>query len=377
MSDLKKVLLVTRPIAPPWDEASKNFAYALAMDLQSTADLELHLMTNGFVSQLPTEVIQEQIYTNSQNDFNFSQKMRLFWFLLCNSHKFDIIHLLFTPTKLNTFFIKLVLSFSKAKTVQTVATLREDIFSDAEIKKLMFADVIVTYSDYAKNKLLTLGLENSQRIYPGIDLEEYCKKEKKPELLAQCNFTAADFIINFSGEYTRLGAMDDVIDSFIETSAKIPSIKLSLAVRVKNERDAKRKEGVVEKLQKNNLLSKVAFHDDGKYDMTDIYNLADISIFPVQNMHGKFDVPLVVVEAMACEKAVIVSDLPILKEFTSEKNSITIAKGHVPKLTAAIVDLYENQEKRDSIGKNGRIFCEENFDIKKVSAAYEQLYKKL
>jgi phosphatidylinositol alpha-1,6-mannosyltransferase len=373
----KKILLVTRPIAPPWDEASKNFAYALASDLRSNTDLELHLMTNGFVSQLPTEVIQEQIYTQSQNDFSFSQKIRLFWFLLWSSHKFDIIHLLFTPTKINIFFIKLVLAFSKVKTVQTVATLREDIFSPEEIKKLMFADIIVTYSDYAKNKLLTLGIENSQCIYPGINLEEYCKKEKNPELLAQYNFTATDFIINFSGEYTRLGAMDDVIDSFIETSAKIPNVKLSLAVRVKNERDAKKKKEVVEKLQKNDLLAKVAFHDDGKYNMTDIYNLADISIFPVQNMHGKFDIPLVVVEAMACEKAVIVSNLPILREFTSEITAVTITKGNVPELTVAIIDLYENPEKRNSLGKNGRKFCEEHFDIKKVSAKYERLYKNL
>ena len=29
----KKILFVSRPIAPPWDEASKNFAYNLAKEI--------------------------------------------------------------------------------------------------------------------------------------------------------------------------------------------------------------------------------------------------------------------------------------------------------------------------------------------------------
>lgn len=374
MATQKKILLVTRPIAPPWDEASKNFAFSLAKDLSSNENLELHLMTNGIVSELPSGVIQERIYTHSQNDFSFSQKMRLFWFLFCKSHKFDIIHLLFTPTKLNTFFIKSLLTFSKAKTVQTVATLREDMFSDEELKKLMFADLVVTYSDYAKEKLERLGIKNVQRIYPGIDLENYHARETRS---LSAKYDARDFVINFAGEYTRLGAIDNVIDSFIEIAKKIHTAKLSMAVRVKNEKDAEKKKEVVAKLEQHHLLDRVIFHDDGKFNMADIYNLCDISIFPVQNMHGKFDVPLVVVEAMACEKPVIISNLPILKEFANETNSVTIEKDNVQQLVGAIFDLYQNPEKCEALGKGGRKFCEENFNIKKVAAAYEQVYEKL
>ncbi len=375
MDTPKKILLVTRPIAPPWDEASKNFAYSLAKGLQSNHDFEFHLMTKGFVSQLPTEIIQEQIYTHSQNDFDFSQKMRLFWFLLWNAHAFDIIHLLFTPTKLNTFFIKIILTFFKAKTIQTVATLREDMFSPEEIKNLMFADLIITYSDYAKNKLRSLGVENVERIYPGIDLEIYQAKEKNQDLLDKYNFSTNDFIINFAGEYTRLGAMDDMIEAFVKVSAKIPNAKLSLAVRVKNEKDAQKKKEVVEKLQKNNLLEKVSFHDDGKFNMTDIYNLADISVFPVQNMYGKFDVPLVVIEAMACEKPVIISNIPILQEFSNENNSVQVEAGNQAQLVNAILALFNNPEKRKNLSTSAHAYVQQNFDIKNVSDQYARAYR--
>ena len=153
-------------------------------------------------------------------------------------------------------------------------------------------------------------------------------------------------------------------------------------MRVKNEKDAAKKKEMVEKLKKNNILDKISFHDKDsvgleKFNMADTYNLCDISIFPVQNMYGKFDIPLAVVEAMACKKPVIISDLPILQELANDQNAIIIEKDNVQKLTDAILDLYQNPEKRQALGQSGRKFCEENFDIKKVAAKYEEIYNKL
>jgi glycosyltransferase involved in cell wall biosynthesis len=121
----------------------------------------------------------------------------------------------------------------------------------------------------------------------------------------------------------------------------------------------------------------VAFHDDGAYEMPEIYNLCDISIFPVQNMQGKFDVPLAVIEAMACEKSVIISDLPILQEFANKDNSVKIEKGNIENLNVAILDLYNHPEKRIQIGKNARKYVLENFDIKNTAKLYKEIYNKI
>lgn len=379
---MKRILLVTRPIAPPWDEASKNFAFNLAKNINDER-YQLHLLTNGKVDDLPDSIIQQQIYTHSQNDFGFSQKIRLFWFLFRKAHNFDALHLLFTPTKSNTDLIKFVLRVSatihgkRVKTIQTVATLREDIFSDEEIKELMFSDMVVTYSDYAKNKLRSLGIKNTERIYPGIDLQLYSQREKNKILLEACNFKQEDFIIHFSGEYVRLGAIDDIIDSFIEISKKIPGSKLFLAVRVKNEKDAIKKKEIVSKLKGKNILEKVAFFNEGNFSMSDVYNLADISLFPVRNMFGKFDVPLVVIEAMACKKPVIISNIPILKEFTNDNTSVIIEGGNISDLTEKILLLHNDKLFRDSIGKNAREYVEANFDINNVAKQYDKIYENI
>jgi len=108
---MKKILFITRPIAPPWDEASKNFAYNLAksLSLENSSSLEIHLLTKDNLLDLSSNIIQHTIYTSSKKDFKLSQKLRLFIFLIFNARKFDVIHLFFTPTKLNGWILKRVL----------------------------------------------------------------------------------------------------------------------------------------------------------------------------------------------------------------------------------------------------------------------------
>lgn len=373
---MKKILLVTRPIAPPWDEASKNFAFYLA---KNTPDFEFNLLTHGIIPNLPENVRQRAIYTS--NDFTYFQKLRLIKNLRKIKSDFDILHYIFTPTKQNSFLLRHFVGYQKNKdtrTIQTIATLREDLYSDKEIKGLMFGDLIITYSDYAKNKLNSLGFNNVKRVYPGIDLEYYSPAPKDSGTMKKFGISDRDFVVTFPGEYTRLGATDDIIDLVISNSDlwKRNKIKFIFACRVKNDNDAKKKKEARNKLQTANILDQVIFTDTFS-DMAKLYNLSDAVIFPVRDMKGKFDVPLAAIEPMACEKPVIVSNLPILKEFANENNSVTIERGNIAQLKDAILDLYATPEKRTKIGKNSRKFVEENFDIKKVAEIYRQIYEKL
>lgn len=367
----KKILLVTRPIAPPWDEASKNFAYFLAKNVK---EFEFNLLTNGTISGFSSHIKQWPIYDS--NHLNWRQKINLLKVMRFKKN-FDIMHFMLTPNKLNAFAFKTFFG-SKAKTIQTIATLREDLFKDPDFRKILFADLIITYSDHAKNKLVQLGFENVKRIYPGIDLEYYSLVPKDPDLMKQWNISGSDFVITYPGEYVRLGATDDLIQMIIENKKEFKSknIKIVFACRVKNGDDSEKKQEAIEKLTREDALDRVVFTDTYS-DMAKLYNLSDIVIFPVRNMQGKFDVPLAAIEPMACEKPVIISDLPILQEFAKNDNSVIIKTGDFKELVTAIFDLQKNPEKRISLGKAARKFTEENFDIKKVAEKYREVYMKI
>ena len=94
LSPMKKILLATRPLVPPWDEASKNFAYFLAKSMESH-HVSI-LTTPTWLPDLPANVTQIPCYT--KNELDFSEKLRLLSALRGLRNKFDITHYLFTTS---------------------------------------------------------------------------------------------------------------------------------------------------------------------------------------------------------------------------------------------------------------------------------------
>ena len=369
----KTVLLATRPLVPPWDEASKNFAYFLGREV---TDHNLTLLTTKeTLSGLPSSAYQEAIFEGGH--FNLQAKRTLFSYLRKSRKKFDITHYLFTPTKQNTRLIKW---FTKpqGKTIQTVATLRDDLYSNHALKSILFADRLVVYTDRSKQKLERLGFTNVTRIYPGIDLERYSPQPKNQLLLTELGLAAEHFIVIYPGEYVRLGATDMLTDTFIDYFQHHPetNLRFVFACRIKNEADAEKKRAVHKKFAEAELLDYVAFSDTIS-DMPSLYNTADVIIFPVGNLAGKFDVPLVIIEAYACGKPVILSDLPQFSEFANKDICVTIPKDRGDKILESLAYLKENNEERVRLGENARRFVKDHFDLRNTAKQYSEIYDSL
>jgi len=373
----KKILLVTRPLCPPWDEASKAFAYTLA---RTATRYALTILTCRSVTPptLPSRVSQFPLYTSSSLDLSLWQKMRLALFLNRKKHAFAIIHSFFTPTTQNARMMRLCLAGSGAALIQTVATLREDLYTDAEIKKILFGDMIVTYSAHAKKKLNALGFTNVRHIYPGIDLERYHPGTKSREILRQLGRTDNEFIVIYPGEYVRLGATDMLTDAFIDFFRGNPDtdIRFVFACRVKNPTDARKKEEVRRRFADAGLLQYVSFSDTIA-DMPALYNTADLVVFPVGDLNGKFDVPLIIIEAYACGKPVILSDLEQFAEFSNPDICVTIPKDSRTKIIESVAYIRENIQEQNRLGKNARAFVEKNFSITTSTESYEKIYAEL
>jgi len=370
----KKVLLATRPLIPPWDEASKNFAYFLGKTVTAHS---LTLMTGKGVDLVSLSPQARAVPVYDSSHFNFHAKCDFFSYLLRHRTSFDITHYLFTPTKWNTTILKTFLKPS-GKTVQTVATLRDDLYTDNDLKRLLFADRIVVYTDRSKKRLEDLGFTNVSRIYPGIDLNLYSPQPKNETLLTELGFAKNHFVVSYPGEYARLGATDMLTESFINHFQKNPetNLRFVFACRVKNERDKAKKKGVYTRFEQAGLLDYVAFSDTIS-DMAGLYNASDVIIFPVLDMKGKFDVPLIIIEAYACGKPVILSDLPQFLEFTNSDICVTIPKGQGEKLIDSLAYLKDNSAERARLGENARRFVKDHFDLKNTAKQYEEIYSSL
>lgn len=372
---IKKILFVTRPLAPPWDEASKNFAFELSKRVQNP--YEIHVMTNGRVSDFPKNVIQHPIFTKTT--FTIAQKLRLLWFLFFNIRSFDMAHFLFTPTRVNARILRWISRLSPhTKTIQTIATLREDLYSPKTIKSFFFADSVVTYTASAKNVLNKLGLDRVRKIPPGIDLTKYTQKNKSKDFLEQFGFTTKHCILTCAGEYTRLGMTDFLVETIEKYFEKYPdsNARFLFAFRVKNAKDAAKKHAVKKRLRTSGIQGKIAFTDTIR-DMPLLYNSSDIMLFPVENLHGKFDVPLVVPEGFICQKPYIVTNIKQFSEFTENALCENIEYGDIQCFIETIERLRSDERLRKHLGMRAEEYARRVFAIENIAKRYEDLYETL
>ena len=100
-------------------------------------------------------------------------------------------------------------------------------------------------------------------------------------------------------------------------------------------------------------------------------------LFPVENLKGKFDVPLIIIEAYACGKPVILSDLPQFLEFTNKDICVTIPKDSGEKLIESLAYLKQNREEMARLGENARRYVKDHFDLKNTAKQYEEIYASL
>ncbi len=101
----------------------------------------------------------------------------------------------------------------------------------------------------------------------------------------------------------------------------------------------------------------------------------DVAIIP-SVLYESFGVAAV--EAQACETPVIISDVDGLKETTlPEKSSIVVEKKNEREIANAIISLFHNPELRIEMGKNGRRFVYDNFEIQKTFEKIEKLLESI
>lgn len=333
-------------------------------------------MTARTLDTLPKTVKQHHIYRKS--DFDFGEKLRSLAFQVRHRKTFSAAHYFFTPARLNALMIRTFIKNPSTIAIQTLATLREDLYSPEELKTMLFGDVFITYTNASRQKLESLGIQNVHTIPPGIPLETFSATPKDPETMRSLNLSENDFVVAYPGEYVRLGATDflvEFIQKYFQTFPKSP-LKFIFANRLKNQADRKKKEDVITTLRHLGILEKVRFSDT-VHDVHKLYSVYDVAVFPVENLYGKFDVPLVIPETQACGKPVILSDLEQFREFTDEGNSVSVKRGDVGELIQAVELLRTHPEKRKTIAAAGKLHATQRFGIQNVARKYETLYDSL
>lgn len=370
---MKKVLYVTRPMVPPWHEGSKNLVWHLASSLKR---FEPHLLTMplGSYPKTMNNIKWHPVY--SQQTLTLLQKGRLLRFLYSSRlQKVDLLHNYFVPSLMTSR----LLSFSQRKhqlpIVQTVPSLPQVELTTQQAKQLFYGDAVVVYSSDSAEKLKKLGVNQVVQINVGVRFEKIEQAQRNDQLRKSLGCEEDSVMILFSGEYTRLGAIDrlrQIIPAVLDQSAKAHFV---IACRLLLPTDLPIKQQLQADIKKWGLADRVHFVGEVD-DFSTLLQSSDIFIFPVSDMKGKIETPLTLIESMAAKLPVMTTDIyPLSKMFPKDLRVLFSKSNDL--FISELVNLIQNPEQRQAIGEAGYRFVKPRYGMAKMVASYEEIYGKL
>tara|TARA_B100001758_G_C18336566_1_gene571931 strand:- start:72 stop:1205 length:1134 start_codon:yes stop_codon:yes gene_type:complete len=126
----------------------------------------------------------------------------------------------------------------------------------------------------------------------------------------------------------------------------------------------------ISELEKSNIVE----YWGNKENMEEVLPLATIIVLPSY----REGLPKVLIEASACSRPVITSDVPGCRDaIINKKTGLLVPAKDSHQLADAILMLLNNPELCKSFGEAGRIFAEENFSIEHVVSEHLGIYSNL
>jgi glycosyltransferase involved in cell wall biosynthesis len=226
------------------------------------------------------------------------------------------------------------------------------------------ADHVITITTAMKEELIARGV-SEERIsiaYNSVDPDRFIPRAANLELAAELGIPRGTPVIGYVGSFVDYEGLDDLIGACAGLKAAGRDFRLLLVGDGAVFEDLKR-QVEAEGLQDKTIMTGRVPHDM----VEDYYTLIDIAPFPRKPWEVcELVSPLKPYEAMALEKAVIVSGTRALVEIvTHEKNGLVFAKGDLADLQRKLDELLMNPETRAQLGRAARewIRQERSWDV--------------
>ena len=234
---------------------------------------------------------------------------------------------------------------------------------------------ILTVSDFIKQRVSSIQPNNKiQTIYNGIDVKMFSPKEKISISRKMLGFSESDFIIVYSGRINNEKGISELIDALLNLK-DYPQIKLMVLgssffdnIKYEDEFISSLKNKAKE------IENKITFTGYISYNQVpDYLQLADIAVLP-----SMWEEPfgLTIVEAMSIGLPLITTRSGGIPEICEGIAIIVDRKDISKNLTAAILALFNNPEKRKHMSaagsKRAKLFDKEIF-AKNFFASLEDL----
>lgn len=233
------------------------------------------------------------------------------------------------------------------------------------------ADGLVTICEGLRKELINRGIKTDKiKIIPnGVDCKFFKPKQFNNDLGNKHNL-GGKFIIGYIGSLTRYEGLQTLLPVIANLKKDGYKIKC-LIIGTGDYRP------ILERITKElNIDKDVIYIDQIPHEqVVEYYSLFDLCVYPRINEEvTQMVTPLKPLEAMACGKSVIGSDLDAIREIIIPGINGLVYSNSEADLFQKIKLLYKNNTLRDELRLNARKWVVENRDWNKIAKTYQTLY---
>jgi glycosyltransferase involved in cell wall biosynthesis len=383
---MDEILYVSKPIAPPWNDSSKNLVWSLAQHLEQFAPRVMTYRHRDAASPvLPFGVLEPVFRPTARYAFGSNLRQQLEVLLrLRRSEGEKLLHFFFAPNPKSSWMARAVLRARRLPSVQTVCSVPKHV---ARWKHLAFADVHVVLSRYTEQLALQAGLRPDRiaRIPPCVPRLE--PSADRDQLRAHWGVARDAPVLVYPGDLEFGGGAERCIHLLTDLREH-GDATLMIAARPKTPLAIAEEHRLKDLAHRQGVSSRVQWV--GETDQIhSLLQTADVVLLPADSLYAKMDYPLVVLEAMALGRPVVVASSTPAAELVhfhvedGESDASSATPAAVPSeltresLRQTVNALLTDTARRTALGHAARRLVTTHFTPAVMARHYERIYQQL
>jgi len=368
-----RVLFVSKPVVPPWHDGSKNLVRDVATHLVRARPT---VMTTPGAAPLGARVTAEPVYRGAGRFAPGVVANARVLLRLVARDPHDLWHFVFAPNPASSSAARIASASRRAfgwegKLVQTVASAPREFDG---VSRLLFGDVVVAQSEWTRARLIGAGADGARlrvivpcAVAPAAPPEESVRRARERHRLGDAP------VVLYPGDYEVSRGASTFAESLASLARDAPAALFVFACREKTSRAGEARAEITARLAAAGLGERVR-HVGEIDDLPALMVASSVIAFPVDDLYGKVDLPLVLLEALALGVPMVLARGGPLETITTAS---FVDPGDATGLAAALAALLEREDDARAHADRGKELYAARFTPKTVAAEYDDLYEEL
>jgi phosphatidylinositol alpha-1,6-mannosyltransferase len=368
---MAEVLFVSKPVAPPWNDSSKNLVRDIAGNLRRHSPVLMGRPGQG----CPVDGGRVEPVYGAATEGGFAPSVRenlgvLRHLLLGRSA--DLWHFFFAPNPKSSAAGRFAGAIRRVPSVHTVCSVPAE---NVAVRRLLFADVTVALSRFAYERFRQEGVsESALRVIPPSvpALSEPTSAERK-ELRKKHDLPTDAPLWIYPGDLEFGGGAEIALQGFAAWNR--PDAVLLMACRRKTPQADEALSRLGAQAKRWGIESQVRWVGETRA-IHELLALSDFVVMVNRTAYAKMDYPLVALESMCLARPVLVGTGTPSAELAEIGGAVALeADGEA--LAAAIESLSTDEATCVAVGAKARALATSRFSPQEVAGAYELLYEEI